>query len=434
MNYQTVVIAFTLLAIFVPQFVIAVPEFGDQIKTTDLFAVLSVPVAFFAFMNRRSMQLVQIVAIAVICFSATVVITNIFQSSDRRLYQENLPHLARLFSIHSLLFLVVAMPTDRQFLSRSLIAFGCLATFASVCIAVLYHFGSGAFDAHQTFERDGGASVHRLGGLVGESGAYAFNATMGFQLLLAGLAMVNKRRLYFIALWIVFPVLVALIYHESLVRISLLMSILFFLICVTVVNHSATALRGLLAVSILSVVTVVILMSAAGHPIGDIQIDRLEFDGDANRLSSGRVANWVEAADVWTSEPMWILFGMGHRASDFVLMHPIENMAVFHLVNYGLIGSALFLMLYGYIFAPIFKQALRGDFAGGVFSALILSVLVQWQVNDINLYFQTFPIVLFFSAWYSSNLRSGVDSYEQPESEPSLDSRHGEVYELRNAL
>ena len=343
-----------------------------------------------------------------------VVFGRIFVDSDRQLYKENLPHLARLFSIHAPLLLVVAMPNDRKTLKRCLLGFGLLATAVSVMIAVLYHFGSSAFDAHQTFQRQGGTLSHRLGGLTGESGAFAFNATLGIQLLLVGLAMTRSRKCFYFALWCVFPLFVALVYHESLARIALLNSVIFFLLSLVGVNHTRGSWRFLLLILIIVGSFGFVLLSAAGSPFLDVQVERVNFEGSLDRLSSGRVSHWQTGVETWLESPSYILFGMGHRAPDFVLGHPIENMLVFHLANYGIIGSTLFATLYFMVAWPVIRHGIRGEFAAGVFAAMLASVIVQWQVNDVNLYYQTFPVILFFAAWYSVVLRN-----EQTDAQPA---------------
>lgn len=405
-DVRALVAGFALLSICIPQWIIAVPGLGERIKTPDLFAVLTVAVVMLLCLARcTSMRKEQLAVCLVIGYAACVVFTRILFDSERWLYRENLPYLARLFSIHAPLLLIAVMPRDRQSLSRWLLGFGLLATMTSLVIAVLFHFGSTAFDAHQTFARQGGELTHRLGGLQGETGAYAFNATMGIQLLLVGLAMREMRKRFYLMLWIAFPLYVALIFHESLVRIALLNSLVFFFVAVVGVNHSRKSLRFVVLLLLLMCIGGSFMLSAAGNPLVDVNVDRVSFDGSLDQLSSGRWSHWVAASDAWLDDPTYVLFGMGHRASDFVLNHPVENLVVFHLANYGIVGSLLFAGLYGMLAWPVLRQGIRGDFACGVFSAILISVFMQWQVNDVNLYYQTFPCVLFFTAWYSSVLQ-----------------------------
>ena len=413
MTFRTLVALFAFCSICVPQLLVEIPELSERVKTPDLFAVIAVPLALLLYASRCSPGKLQFTTFLTFAFAAVVIFVRILLDSNRELYLENLPHLARLFSILAPLFLVVAMPSDRKTLYRFTIGFGVLATGASIAIALLYHFGSTAFDAHQTFARQGGDLTHRLGGLPGESGAFAFNATVGIQLLLVGLAMAKLRKQYYLALWILFPLFIALVYHESLARISLLNSLVFFSVSLVGVNHSRFSSRFLLLMIVLVGSTTFLLLSAAGNPLADVEVERVNFSGSLDGLSSGRLSHWKVASEVWLDSPGYVLFGMGHRAPDFILDHPVENMVLFHLVNYGIIGTVLFGCLYASLAWPILRAGIRGDFGGGAFSAMLLSILVQWQVNDVNLYYQTFPCLLFFSAWYRSVLENEKKDIEE---------------------
>ncbi|MDA8744868.1 hypothetical protein N9N28_09580 [Rubripirellula amarantea] len=402
MNARLFAVIIAMIVACVPQVMVKVPYAPEQAKSTDFLALLALPVVLLMCRYRGYAKRIALVSLLAVGFAVTVMSLRMLLDDNRHLYLLDTPQLGRLFSIHVPLFLVAAMPLDRKWLTRCLIVFGALAVAVTLIIATLYHFGSTAFDAHQTFQRDGGELFHRLGGLQGETGAFAFNATIGIQILLAGLAMAGRKRLFWIGLWCVLPVYLAFIYHESLVRVSVLNTLVFFAFSVLGVNHSAAKSRFAMRGFVLLGAMLVLLLSVTEYPILDVEIERANMDGNLNQLSSGRVAHWIAGIEQTFDSPTYAIFGMGYRAPEFVLGHPVENFFVFHLATYGLLGSALFFALYGVLAWPTVRSALRGDFASGIFTAMMLAVVMQWQVNDVNLYYQTFPVLLFFSAWFAS--------------------------------
>ena len=127
-----------------------------------------------------------------------------------------------------------------------------------------------------------------------------------------------------------------------------------------------------------------------------------------NTLSSGRGYHWERAIELWTSDPMTMLFGVGNRMGGQLLGHAVENFVLFHLLDFGMLGAALFFAFLGVTLRPIASYSLRKNRAAQGMFVLWLAVLSQWMFNDLNTFYQTFPALMLLTVWCGAWLQAGA--------------------------
>ena len=126
---------------------------------------------------------------------------------------------------------------------------------------------------------------------------------------------------------------------------------------------------------------------------------------DMNSVSSGRVSHWIDAVTLYVESPFNIIFGVGHRMSVRFLGHAVENFFIQNFLDYGIVGTILFIMFLWVLLKPIIKDSKVNN---GISVAILLvftGIFLQWQFNDINTYYQTYPATLFFLSWWSQICR-----------------------------
>ncbi|HCD8032720.1 TPA: hypothetical protein ND652_004804, partial [Klebsiella aerogenes] len=78
---------------------------------------------------------------------------------------------------------------------------------------------------------------------------------------------------------------------------------------------------------------------------------------DMNSVSSGRVSHWIDAVALYVESPFNVVFGVGHRMSVRFLGHAVENFFIQNLLDYGIVGTILFVIFLWFLLKPIIKNA-----------------------------------------------------------------------------
>ena len=319
-------------------------------------------------------------------------------------YQESSPYLIRMLSLYAPIFLVPYLGNDEKQFVKFGRVFVVISLIATVVIIILYISGWTGVSAHQTTEGDDGLKVNRLGGLPGESGAFAYNILFVFYMSLIVYLVAAKKWLIKIVSFGLTLVVLFLSFKYSLARV--------IVICagaVIVCGYFFTSM-SLIKKYFLFLMTLLICSSAIFFVSPDsLDLSKYRLSNvastDMNSVSSGRVSHWIDAVTLYVESPFNIIFGVGHRMSVRFLGHAVENFFIQNLLDYGIVGTILFIMFLWVLLKPIIKDSRAKN---GISVAILLvftGIFLQWQFNDINTYYQTYPATLFFLSWWSQICR-----------------------------
>jgi len=269
----------------------------------------------------------------------------------------------------------------------------------------MYSLGVDWYNAHQGLTVNDLSQrfyFRRMGGIPGESGAYAFHGMFMWAFFLFFVFLNRMNGLGYI-LFAMTPAWAFMIFATSQSRIVVLSTLTF--IGVSLFDRALFLRRNGVLLSLFIGATFFGAFMAFQVFDADLPINRyvaLRFEGiiagnfEASKLSSGRTDNWLSVMNNWIYNP---IFGYGYRNTAGLLGVPTENFFIQGLADYGLI---VFVILCVFLFklwmlltfaAPGNVPASVGA-AGGILRAFIVAAFVQWQVNDINTYWQTFPMML----------------------------------------
>ncbi|MDK8019661.1 hypothetical protein [Klebsiella michiganensis] len=134
-------------------------------------------------------------------------------------YQESSPYLIRMLSLYAPIFLVPYLGNDEKQFVKFGRVFVVISLIATVVIILLYISGWTGVSAHQTTEGDDGLKVNRLGGLPGESGAFAYNILFVFYMSLIVYLVAAKKWLIKIVSFGLTLVVLFLSFKYSLARV-----------------------------------------------------------------------------------------------------------------------------------------------------------------------------------------------------------------------
>jgi O-antigen ligase len=384
--------AFVVMA--APQIVFAVPGAPEQLKSTDLlgFGCLLLYALIRArrpLVGRRdeALLLAFMAWNMVAAFVGFLVMTATGIATLGELIVQ-FGRQIRFALIYAPALLAFVLPLDQRGFAR----IGTLAMLVAVAmtlyVTLQYRNGDADYFAHQSLIDETGRYIKRLGGLTGETGAFSFNALVTYQLLAFFLAL-GGRRLMAQAALLAYPLFVGVVFYFAQARIGLAIGALFFLLAI---GMSGLFSRRALLLIALGAAAAIALAVWRVDPANSRLLLRLAglWSGEIADVTSGRLEHWGEALDLWILNPF---FGYGHGNSILILGHSVENLALQALVDYGLIGAALLGLLLIRIGGPLFSRSGAHGTANMLLAATAATTLLQWQVNDINTYNQTFPIL-----------------------------------------
>ncbi|HBT3010391.1 TPA: hypothetical protein MBE92_002972 [Klebsiella pneumoniae] len=319
-------------------------------------------------------------------------------------YQESSPYLIRMVSLYAPVFLVPYLSDDETQFVKFGKVFVVISLIATVVIIALYISGWTGVSAHQTTESDDGLTVNRLGGLPGESGAFAYNILFVFYMSLIVYLVAERKWIKKIVMFGGTLIVLFLSFKYSLARVIVICAgavILcgYFFTSISIVKKYFLFLFTFLVCS-----TSLFFVSPDSLDLSKYRLSNVAST-DMNSVSSGRVSHWIDAVALYAESPFNVVFGVGHRMSVPFLGHAVENFFIQNLLDYGIVGTILFVIFLWFLLKPIIKNAKTKN---GISVAILLvftGIFLQWQFNDINTYYQTYPATLFFLSWWSQICR-----------------------------
>jgi len=387
-------------SLLVPQ--ILIKPLGGNISTIDMLAPLIL--AFCFLKTKIHLNSVSKWLIVFIIYLLTSFFINAVTYGYSSLYLDRSTVLLRTVAIWGPLFLVPYLPADG--FPKAARWFAIISISATAFASAAYTIGYDGFNAHQTLQFAGTKGLtQRLGGFVGETGNFAFTAFVGFAFAVVFLVSCEnkfRKRIFYavIAAISFYLALRGSVARVMILNVATLFTMLYFSKFANGYVKLFTLFLGSFAVAFVSQNLEALSKFRA--------LERLfsSNTGSFNALSSGRGAHWVNSIELWTLDLSNLLFGVGNRMSGQILGHVVENVFIYHLVSYGVIGTIIFFIFFATLLAPILKYSLRKNpIAQGMF-AIWFSVLIQWQFNDINHFYQTFPALILLTAWCGKWLKN----------------------------
>ena len=427
-------VLFFRLVVALPNFLLKQPglgaTLGDLLRTTDIAAAF----CLFAYALVRTGPYSRISpqeGLLLVFLFGSLLASAAFYSfiAMSPLYVGRMGLAELLYPLrHIFLFTPVLLALSLQVERRRLARLG-LATFALsalfvVAMTLLYSSGGGWFEAKQSISLSFGGKrtlfMKRMGGIVGETGAYGFHSMFVWYGLIFFAFLSRLRTLGFVLLGLT-PLWLALVFVPSQTRIIIPACLVFLL--AAIFNPALMRLRTAILVTLAGVGVFAMLIGLQGLmtlrlPVGGVALVRLvdlvSGHDSADSLTSGRLSHWIEILQLWLQNPF---FGYSYRSMNFLLEYPTENFFVHGLSEYGLILFSVFCLFLVRLWLGVGRTARsRPELApaGAVLRAIMISSMVNWQVNDLNTYYQTFPMLLALIALFI-NLRWTRSTAERPD-------------------
>lgn len=387
-------IAIAFVVIVLPQLILK--PFGGDLSVVDIGAPLVI--IFCLFRERLFVPKTQSLLLLFIFFVVFIYFILLIFGSEK--YIENSPYLIRMLSMYAPVFLTPYLSKNPNSFFKFGRVFVVLSLISTSIIIVLYTQGWGNFNAHQTIAESDGNVFNRLGGLPGESGAFAYNILFIFYMASIVFFVASKSWIIKVGSFILVMLVVFFSFKYSLARV--------IVICVAAVLGIGYLISN---ISFAKKYTIVIFFAScfiAWLSFSNVNIDFSQYrlanisGADANSLSSGRVSHWIDGVNLIIKNPEVLIFGIGHRMSVVFLGHAVENFFLQNILDYGIIGTLVFVFFLLSMLRPI---VINAKLEGGVSVAVLVvfsGIFLQWQFNDINTYYQTYPATLFFLSWWSS--------------------------------
>ncbi|HBN5446921.1 TPA: hypothetical protein L3F56_003607 [Klebsiella oxytoca] len=319
-------------------------------------------------------------------------------------YQESSPYLFRMVSLYAPIFLVPYLGNDEKQFVKFGRVFVVISLVATVVIILLYISGWAGVSAHQTTEGDDGLKVNRLGGLPGESGAFAYNILFVFYMsLIVYLVAAKKWLIKIVSFGLTFVVLFVS-FKYSLARVIVICAGAVIACGYFFTSMSLIKKYFLFLLTLLICGSAVFFVSPESLDLSKYRLSNVAST-DMNSVSSGRVSHWIDAVTLYVESPFNIIFGVGHRMSVRFLGHAVENFFIQNLLDYGIVGTILFIMFLWVLLKPIIKDSRAKNAISVAILLVFTGIFLQWQFNDINTYYQTYTATLFFLSWWSQICR-----------------------------
>ncbi len=385
--------AFATMA--VPQVIFEVPGAPERLKSTDLLGFGCL--LLYALIRTRqplvgrrdeALLLAFIAWNMVAAFVGFVIMSALGTATLGELILQ-FGRQIRFALIYAPALLAFTLPLDLRGFARIGTAAMALAVGMTLYVTFQYQRGDVDYFAHQTLIDETGRFIRRLGGLPGETGAFSFNALVTYQLLVFFLAL-GGRRLAAQAALLAYPLFVGVVFYYAQARIGLAIGGLFFVLALGFSRLFSG--RALLLIGLGAAAAVMLAVWRYDPGANTRMLLRLSglWTGEVADVTSGRLEHWGEALDLWLVNP---IFGYGHGNSIFILGHSVENLVLQALADYGLVGAALLGLLLVRLGGPLFSRSSAFGTANMLLAATAVTTLLQWQVNDINTFNQTFPVL-----------------------------------------
>ena len=278
---------------------------------------------------------------------------------------------------------------------------GFATSLGVVASIILFARGWTGFDAHQTYVAASGARLARLGGIVGESGAFGAYSYVGA----VGLVVAGSRVVRPAFVGIASVAVLAVSYELSLTRITLALAAVHIVAVAKIVleteGRTRTVVVGAVALALVAAAVLTernLVESLLDGSVGSNGIDRLasSASGTGRTLTSGRSDNWASLLPEIVKSP---LFGHGYRSSLHLEGANTENLFIAAGYDFGLVGGLLFLGLLLRIGQRIWDRcATLGTVERIALRSMLLGLMIQWQVNDVASYHQAFPLAALLLA------------------------------------
>ncbi|MEM6438921.1 MAG: O-antigen ligase family protein [Pseudomonadota bacterium] len=427
-----------LLIFFVPQFFAQFPGMPEFLRPADIvgaaclaiYAVLRLTVK--RNVNPAERLLLLFLLWSFVVSSAGLVLIGSMPEYARKMGVEQVLYPVRhLFIFGPGLLAFALKPPPRAFVRLGLFAFTAAAIFV-IFMTLAYMAGSDAFNAHQSL-RDGGIVgaapsspllgnyFKRMGGIVGESGAYAFHGLFVIAALTVFAFLGGMSRLGYVLIAAT-PLWALMVFATSQSRILLLTLGAFLLVLLLdrrVVTRSlalTVCLAVAAAVGAAALLVVVLDLSVPINPLLALRFQAL-LEGRVSgvQLTSGRLEHWGNVVELLAYNPV---LGYGYRNVGFMLDHGVENFFLQGLSEFGFIGFVFFLAFLFRIWRAMGREMIgspaRDQRAKAVMRAMLAAALVQWQVNDINTYWLTFPMMIALSILVISHTGSWTSAAARP--------------------
>lgn len=422
------------LIFLIPQFIGSIPGLPEFARMSDFSSAAALSLYIFIRslvqipFSRAEVWLIAFIFGSLVVSVGAVVVFSLLPKYSLKLDIEHaLFPIRHLFLFSPALIAFIFVPN--KFVFQKL---GLTVAFVSVLfilfMSYMYSIGINKYDAHQGLsinEINRGFYFKRMGGIPGESGAYAFHAFFVWAFFLF---FVFLNRMWFIGYFLLAstPAWSLLIFTTSQSRIIVLTTIAFLIS--TLFDRSLFKRRNGILIALF--IGSLLLGTFGALEIFDIEIPinryvLMRFEGilagnfEASQLSSGRVDNWIEVLGYWLYNP---LLGYGYRNAGSLLDVPAENFFVQGLAEYGIIVFGI-LCVFLFKIWKLLRAASPGNVpnsvaaSGGILRAFMVAAFVQWQVNDINTYWQTFPMMLALCVLFA---RHAMEERFQSRGEPNV--------------
>ncbi len=401
------ILFFTTL--FLPQFFLSVPGLPEIARTTDFAAGLCL--ALYAYTRMRAPQagrsetllLFFLAGTVVVSVGALTMMTLSPELAMRLDLERTLYPVRHLFLFAPALFAMALQAPRRRLVALGLFTFACAAAFVVLMTVAYYASGRELFQGRQSIQYGRGQGFvyfKRMGGVVGETGAYGFHATFVFYALTLFVFMRGLTRLGYLLLAMT-PVWLLMVFASSQTRIVLPAGMIF--LAAALLNRDLFRRRTALTLVVMAAALPALYLALLGMLDLPLPVDRvtllrfealLSGEASADALTSGRWQHWGGVLRLWLENPV---LGYGYRNVSFILGHAVENFFLQGLSEYGLVVFAVlcaFLVRLWLGVRAASRLSPEMGRAGAVLQAMLLAAFVQWQVNDINTYYQTFPMLL----------------------------------------
>ncbi|MGG7567244.1 O-antigen ligase family protein [Rhodovulum sp. DZ06] len=405
---------FMFFTLCLPSFMISIPGMPDVARTTDFVGLMAL--LCYAWLGGKAgkgeryllLFLGGMFAVSVVALLVLLALPQWAPSLQTR----NMLYAVRTVFLFAPALLAFRMSASPYVMSKWGLRFALAGAAFTIFMCLAYAAGSTAFNAHQTLATasDKGEFellVNRLGGIVGETGAFGFHANLVFQMAILFAFLGGRRRLAYVLLALFVPYML-FAFNYSQTRIS-------------IANGGIFMIVALLSRDLMRRIPAVVLI-LAGLALGIVAIWELVFSGlriaslgqlDSNLLlrfqgvlsgdagsavnTSGRFEHWSNVVGMIAVNP---IFGYGVRTTSTMLDHAIENFFLQGLADYGIVVFAMFIAFARWVWLQLRAEGVLREprylperQAAAILRAILVASFIQWQFNDINTYFQAFPML-----------------------------------------
>jgi hypothetical protein len=277
----------------------------------------------------------------------------------------------------------LAIPLPKVLASRLIwwIAFcGAASCFSSI---VGYRSQDPRTYAHQTYSDGSSALVRRLGGWVGESGAYGAIAIVSAFAILIAFSLGPWRLVGYVG----GIGLLVVSYDLSISRVCL---IALAVMLGTIFLAERRRLPQWVAATPFWGAAGILFWQLGSPGLSAAATDRLSLSSE--NVTSSRYEHWT--ALLQFDGLGALVTGYGYRGSSAVLGINTENVVVGALVDFGIFLGPIFLIILAKLWLWMIAEArsIPNPATGVCVVGLLAAVMLQWMFNDVATDFQAFPL------------------------------------------